>query len=270
MSNINMYKEKLETQNDKLEYEKELITNQIKLLSGTKKNKNLEKSKFIEQKLKSIEVIDNCADNFQKEINIRMNLIKRIKPETNEFLKKFGESLLAEYICGKVNIDGANEYNEKTVDKFLANVQDYMKLVLEWDKITKDNKTSENEIDKLREEMKQKLGRFEQNRLLTNELYESMELDYKKGLKLDEIIKKSSQKIALDIQNPYSKSLILTKGVKKNFNTSNATTEPGGNNRYANNSTLTSKQQSSIIRPNNSTSLNNNSKSYGDRVPEAA
>ena len=270
MSNINMYKEKLEIQNDKLEYEKELITNQIKLLSGTKKNKNLEKSKFIEQKLKSIEVIDNCADNFQKEINKRMNLIKRIKPETNEFLQKFGESLLAEYICGKVNIDETNEYNEKTVDKYLANVQDYMKLVLEWDRITKDNKTSENEIDKLREEMKQKLGRFEQNRLLTNELYESMELDYKKGLKLDEIIKKSSQKIALDIQNPYSKSLILTKGVKKNFNTSNATTEPGGNNRYANNSTLTSKQQSSIIRPNNSTSLNNNSKSYGDRVPETA
>ena len=270
MSNINMYKEKLEIQNDKLEYEKELITNQIKLLSGTKKNKNLEKSKFIEQKLKSIEVIDNCADNFQKEINIRMNLIKRIKPETNEFLQKFGESLLAEYICGKVNIDETNEYNEKTVDKYLANVQDYMKLVLEWDKITKDNKTSENEIDKLREEMKQKLGRFEQNRLLTNELYESMELDYKKGLKLDEIIKKSSQKIALDIQNPYSKSLILTKGVKKNLNTSNATTEPGGNYRYANNSTLTSKQQSSIIRPNNSTSLNNNSKSYGDRVPETA
>ena len=270
MSNINMYKEKLETQNDKLEYEKELITNQIKLLSGTKKNKNLEKSKFIEQKLKSIEVIDNCADNFQKEINIRMNLIKRIKPETNEFLQKFGESLLAEYICGKVNIDETNEYNEKTVDKYLANVQDYMKLVLEWDKITKENKSSENEIDKLREEMKQKLGRFEQNRLLTNELYESMELDYKKGLKLDDIIKKSSQKIALDIQNPYSKSLILTKGVKKNLNTSNATTEPGGNYRYANNSTLTSKQQSSIIRPNNSTSLNNNSKSYGDRVPETA
>ena len=177
---------------------------------------------------------------------------------------------MAEYICGKVNIDEANEYNEKTVDKYLANVQDYMKLVLEWDRITKDNKTSENEIDKLREEMKQKLGRFEQNRLLTNELYESMELDYKKGLKLDEIIKKSSQKIALDIQNPYSKSLILTKGVKKNLNTSNATTEPGGNYRYANNSTLTSKQQSSIIRPNNSTSLNNNSKSYGDRVPETA
>ena len=94
------------------------------------------------QKLKSIEVIDNCADNFQKEINKRMNLIKRIKPETNEFLQKFGESLLAEYICGKVNIDETNEYNEKTVDKYLANVQDYMKLVLEWDKITKENKTS--------------------------------------------------------------------------------------------------------------------------------
>ena len=271
MSNINMYKEKLELQNDKLEYEKELITEQIKLLSGTKKNKNLEKSQFIEQKLKSIEVIDNCAKNFQKEIDIRINLIKRIKPETNEFLSKFGDSLLADYICAKINIDETNEYNEKTVDKYLANVQDYMKLVLEWDKITKDNKASENEINKNREEMKQKLEKFEQNRILTTELRESMELDYKKGVKLEDIIKKSSHRIALDIQNPYSKSLILNKGIKKNFNTSNATTEPGGNNRYANNSsTLTSKQQSSIIRPNNSTSLNNNSKAYGERVPEAA
>ena len=119
--------------------------------------------------------------------------------------------------------------------------------------------------------MKQKLEKFEQNRILTTELRESMELDYKKGVKLEDIIKKSSHRIALDIQNPYSKSLILNKGIKKNFNTSNATTEPGGNNRYANNSsTLTSKQQSSIIRPNNSTSLNNNSKAYGERVPEAA
>ena len=83
MSNINMYKEKLELQNDKLEYEKELITEQIKLLSGTKKNKNLEKSQFIEQKLKSIEVIDNYAKNFQKEIDIRMNLIKRRENENN-------------------------------------------------------------------------------------------------------------------------------------------------------------------------------------------
>ena len=260
MSNINMYKEKLEIQNDKLEYEKELINKQIDLLSGKKKDVNLKKSEFIEKKLKSIEIIDGCSENFQKEIDIRMKLIEKIKPKTNEFLIKFGDTFLSDYIVRKINIDSSSEYNEKTIDKYLSNVQDYLKLIQEWEKSSKDLKGTENEIDKLREEMKQKLGRFEQNRLLSNDLYQSMETDYKKGMKLDEIIRKTSQKIALDIQNPYSKSTVMTKGAmkKKNLNISNATTEPG-NYRYGNDSNIT-KQQSSIIAPNTSTSNKNNSK----------
>ena len=160
MSNINMYKEKLETQNDKLEYEKELISKQIEMLSGKKKIGNLKNSEFIEQKLKSIEIIENCAENFEKEINKRMKLIEKIKPETNKYLIKLGDTYLSDFICGKLNIDESSEYNEKTIDKYLSNVQDYFKLVQEWDKSTKENQGKENELDKLREEMKQKLGKF--------------------------------------------------------------------------------------------------------------
>ena len=262
MSSINMYKEKLETQNDKLEYEKELISKQIEMLSGKKKIGNLKNSEFIEQKLKSIEIIENCAENFEKEINKRMKLIEKIKPETNKYLIKLGDTYLSDFICGKLNIDESSEYNEKTIDKYLSNVQDYFKLVQEWDKSTKENQGKENELDKLREEMKQKLGRFEQNRLLTTDLYQSMENDYKKGIKLDEIIRKSSQRIALDIQNPYSKSTVLTKTTKKkNLNISNATTEPG-NYRYGNDSNITNNQQSSIIVGNNSMKKTNLKSAY--------
>ena len=262
MSNINMYKEKLETQNDKLEYEKELISKQIEMLSGKKKIGNLKNSEFIEQKLKSIEIIENCTENFEKEINKRMKLIEKIKPETNKYLIKLGDTYLSDFICGKLNIDESSEYNEKTIDKYLSNVQDYFKLVQEWDKSTKENQGKENELDKLREEMKQKLGKFEQNRLLTTDLYQSMENDYKKGIKLDEIIRKSSQRIALDIQNPYSKSTVLTKTTKKkNLNISNATTEPG-NYRYGNDSNITNNQQSSIIVGNNSMKKTNLKSAY--------
>ena len=273
MSNINMYKEKLETQNDKLEYERELINKQIELLSGKKKDINLKKSEFIENKIKSIEVIDNCADNFEKQINIRMKLIEKIKPETNKYLQKLGDTYLSDFIYGKINIDESSEYNEKTVDKYLSNVQDYFKLVQEWDKSIKDNnKGTENEIDKLREEMKQKLGKFEQNRLLTNELYQSMETDYKKGIKLDDIIRKSSQRIALDIQNPYSsKSTVLTnKNLKKNANNSNVIKTEAGNYRYGNNSNITN-QQSSVLETNNSSTIkNNNAKANKTKIAEAA
>ena len=114
--------------------------------------------------------------------------------------------------------------------------------------------------------MKQKLGRFEQNRLLSNELYQSMESDYKKGIQLDEIIRKSSQRIALDIQNPYSKSTVITKPLK-NKNIVNKT--DAGNNRYVNNSSITN-QQSSIMETNNSSSIKNNSKATKKKIPEAA
>jgi hypothetical protein len=270
MSNINMYKEKLEVQNDKLEYEKELILKQIELLSGKKRDVNLKKSDFIDQKIKNIEVIENCAKNFQNEIDIRMQLINDIWPETRNFLTKFSDTFLSDFIFGKINIDDSSEYNEKNVDKYLSNVQDYSKLIHEWEKSTKDNKEGEKELDLLREEMKLKLGKFEQSRLLPKDLYQSMEADYKKGIRLDEIIRKNSQKIALDIQNPYTKSTVLPKGniKKKNPNISIATTEPG-NYRYGNDSNITNNQQSSIIVPNNSSTSNKNNSKVSNTQKEA-
>ena len=270
MSNINMYKEKLEVQNDKLEYEKEMINKQIELLSGKKKEGIMETSKIIKEKKKNIEIINSCAQNFNKEIDIRMKLIEKLFPETKAFLSKLNDTFLSDFIANKMNIDDTSEFSEKTIDKYISNVQDYFRLIDEWDKSSNENKEL-GELDKLREEMKQKLGKFEQSRLISQDFYESMQLDYKKGIKLDEIIKKSSHKIALDIQNPYSKSTVLNKTIKgkKKMNLSIATTE--GGNKYGNDSTMTNKQQSSIIYPNVSLTMkNNNSKVSNDKVAETA
>ena len=119
--------------------------------------------------------------------------------------------------------------------------------------------------------MKLKLGKFEQSRLLPKDLYQSMEADYKKGIRLDEIIRKNSQRIALDIQNPYNtKSTVIPKSniKKKNPNISIATTEPG-NYRYGNDSNITNNQQSSIIVPNNSSTSNKNNSKVSNTKKEA-
>ena len=270
MSNINIYKEKLEVENDKLQYEKDLINSQIDLLFGKKKNGISQTSKFIKEKKKNIEIIEECGKNFKKEIDIRMQFIEKLYPETKSFLLKLDNTFLSDFIANKINIDDTSEFTEKTIDKYISNVQDYYSLVQEWDKSTKEKKEGENEIDRLREEIKQKLGKFEHNRLISQELDEKMKLDYKKGLKLEEIIKKNSNKIVLDIQNPYSKSAVFTK-TKKKMNMSVASTEPG-NYRYGNDSTMTNKQQSSIIYPNNSstTTKNNKSKAQNEKIAETA
>jgi hypothetical protein len=247
-----------------------MINKQIQLLSGKKKEGIMETSKIIKEKKKNIEIINSCAQNFNKEIDIRMKLIEKLFPETKAFLSKLGDTFLSDFIANKMNIDDTSEFSEKTIDKYISNVQDYFRLIDEWDKSSNENKEL-GEIDKLREEMKQKLGKFEQSRLISQDFYESMQLDYKKGIKLDEIIKKSSHKIALDIQNPYSKSTVLNKTIKgkKKMNLSIATTE--GGNKYGNDSTMTNKQQSSIIYPNVSLTMkNNNSKVSNDKVAETA
>ena len=272
MSNINMYKEKLEVQNDKLQYEKEMINNQIDLLSGTKLQGIKETSKLIKEKKENIEIINNCSKNFHKEIDIRMKLIEILYPDTKTFLSKLENTFLSDFIANKMNIDDTSEFSERTIEKYISNVEDYSRLIEEWDKASNENKEG-LELDKLREEMKQKLGKFEQSRLISQDFYESMQLDYKKGIKLDEIIKKSSHKIALDIQNPYNKSVVLNKNIKnkKKMNISIATTE-AGNYKSGNNSSMVNKQQqSSILYPNISmTTKNNNSKISYDKIAETA
>jgi hypothetical protein len=257
MSNINMYKEKLEVQNDKLEFEKEMINNQIDVLSGKKKQGIEETSKLIQEKKKNIEIINTCAKNFKKEIDIRMKLIEKLYPATKTFLAKLDPTFLSDFIANKINIDETSEFSEKTIDKYISNVQDYYSLIEEWDKTSREKKEL-GELDKLREEMKQKLGKFEQSRLISQDFYESMQLDYKKGIKLEDIIKKSSHKIALDIQNPYTKSTVTNKSMKnkKKMNISVATTE-AGNYKYGNDSTVTNRQQSSIMYPNISSTTKN-------------
>ena len=274
MSNINMYKEKLEVQNDKLQYEKETINNQIELLSGKKKQGIMETSNLIQEKKKNIEIIDSCAENFKREIEIRMKLIEKLYPETQNFLIKLDDTFLSDFIANKMNIDETTEFNENTIEKYVSNVQDYFKLVEEWDKTSKESKEV-GEIEKLREEMKQKLGKFEQSRLISQDFYDAMQLDYKKGVKLEDIIKKSSNRIAFDIQNPYSKSIALNKSVKNKrrgnmLNNSVATTEPG-NYKYGNDSSMSNKQQSSIIFPNSSMSMQKGKvKAMYDQIAETS
>ena len=92
---------------------------------------------------------------------------------------------------------------------------------------------------------------------------------------MEDIIKESSNRIAFDIQNPYSKSIALNKSVKNKrrgnmLNNSVATTEPG-NYKYGNDSSMSNKQQSSIIYPNSSMSMQKGKvKAMYDQIAETS
>jgi hypothetical protein len=158
ISNINFYNEKLDLQIDELEQRRDSIIEKIKLLSGKQTENISNKSKFKEQKKQSIKVIENLIQNFEGDMEHKRELFLRIQPITDKYLARLSETYLVDFIPNKANIDPDIDYNEQTVNKYMSNVQDYYKLIQSWDEANKAAKGDDNrELDKLREEMKQKL-----------------------------------------------------------------------------------------------------------------
>ena len=260
ISNINFYNEKLDLQIDQLEQRKESIIQQIKLLSGKQSENTSNKSKFKEQKEQNIKVIENLIANFEKDMEHKREVFRRIQPATDDFLSKLGNSYLSDFIPNKANIDTEIEYNEQTVNKYLSNVQDYYKIIQTWEEATKgdDNK----ELDKLREEMKLKLGGFEKNRIISKKLITSMKNDLKSGINIEDIIKKTSLEITSQqnlnssfASNPYKKEQNNSSMV----NNSQMPTDMVNNNQSGvNMSNDANINQSNLIYPNNSASFNQN------------
>ena len=269
-SNINFYIEKLDLQLDDLEQEKQSIIEQIELLSGKQSENCNNKSKFKEQKEQSIKVMDNLINNFQADIEHKREVFKRIQPSTDKYLSVLGESYIADFIPNKETVDPNTNYNEQTVNKYLANVQDYYKIIQTWDEANRSVRTDENrEIDKLREEMKLKLGGFEKNRIINKKLITSMKNELKSGVNIEDIIKKTSLEIAQQTSNNVNTMGNTAKPGKMEMNNSSSFNNNSQmptefmNNNQTGNESMYNQQQSSIIIPNNnSQSYQNNTSSH--------
>ena len=269
-SNINFYIEKLDLQLDDLEQEKQSIIEQIELLSGKQSENCNNKSKFKEQKEQSIKVMDNLINNFQADIEHKREVFKRIQPSTDKYLSVLGESYIADFIPNKETVDPNTNYNEQTVNKYLANVQDYYKIIQTWDEANRNVRTDENrEIDKLREEMKLKLGGFEKNRIINKKLITSMKNELKSGVNIEDIIKKTSLEIAQQTSNNVNTMGNTAKPGKMEMNNSSSFNNNSQmptefmNNNQTGNESMYNQQQSSIIIPNNnSQSYQNNTSSH--------
>ena len=274
-SNINFYIEKLDLQLDNLEQEKQSIIEQIELLSGKQSENYENKTKFKEQKEQSIKIMDNLIDNFENDIEHKRAVFRRIQPSTDKYLQQLGESYISDFIPNRETVDPNTHYNEQTVNKFLANVQDYYKIIQTWDEANKTAKQDENkEIDKLREEMKLKLGGFEKNRIISKKLITSMKNDLKSGTNIEDIIKKASLEIAQQTNNTTSMNNSM-RNAKKDLNNSSSfnnnsqmPTELLNANQTVNDSNY-NQQQSSIIIPNNNSSNQNNTSSNNVKAQDS-
>ena len=270
-SNINFQLEKLENELDKLELERNELLDQIELLRSKKNGIDAYKSKFLQQKKENIKIIDNITNILNNNINIREKFFQRIQPETDTFLKKLNATYLSEFVNDKIDINTNKKYNYKTVNNYLSNVEDYFNLVEDWkgnNNIDNFDMIEKQNFDKLREDMKKKLDGFETKRIMNKSLYNSMNIERKKGKELNEVIKKASNSILNQVKtttnfrtnriNYYKNNSKISK-TNKSIGYSQDITEDE-NCRNINDSQA--YQQSSIYYPNNSSRVCNKSKNH--------
>ena len=127
-------------------------------------------------------------------------------------------------------------------------------------------KQDENkEIDKLREEMKLKLGGFEKNRIINKKLINTMKTELKSGINIEDIIKKASIEIAQQTSTGNNSMVNTIKSGKVEINNSSSfnnnsqmPTELMVNNQTGNDSNYVQQQSSIIVPNNNSQSYQNN------------
>ena len=147
-------------------------------------------------------------------------------------------------------------------------MQDYYKLIQTWDEANKVTKPDENrDIDKLREEMKLKLGGFEKSRIMNKKLINSMKNDLKSGVNIEDIIKKTSLEIAqqTNLNNTLGntgKSGKMEQNNSSFINNSQLPTDIINNYQTANESNYNQQQSSIIVPNNNSQSYQNNTSSH--------
>ena len=204
LTNVNIYLSNLINEIHDLQSLKQLLKYKIHYLTEKKTGNIQDKTEAIKQREETIEKIQDKIKDCEEAIAHKRHLFKRIQPETDKYLTELNDSYLSDYIHDKCQIDSNLDYNEKTVYKFMSNVQEYYKLIQMFEQAMEDKKKGEDvqELERLRKDMMYKLSNFEKEKLLTENFYSSMKMDSRTGMNFDDIIKRSSQIIFTQIEDP--------------------------------------------------------------------
>jgi hypothetical protein len=136
------------------------------------------------------------------DIEKKRQFFVKLQPETDNFLMYLEETYISEFIPKKVSIIKDLTYNEINIVEIIANVEDYNKLIEEFDRSVQSNYYDKRvdvlvnkDIEKLKQEMRNKLELFKKDNYIGNEFYTTVKGDVKVNTSFDETIRKMADNI---------------------------------------------------------------------------
>ena len=183
MNNVDMNILRLENEISDLEKENIELDDKIMYYQNKKKNDIKEKNDFFNNKNDKINKLTKEIIDLENEIKKKRDFFLKIQPLTDNYLIKLNQTYLSDYIPNKIPIDQSLPYTESTVNNYISNIQDYYKLIQNFeDGINESNKDNfENDIDKLRNEMRNKLENFDKGKILNKTIFTTMKNEQKNG-----------------------------------------------------------------------------------------
>ena len=194
-SNIEMYITQLTDLNDEKEDNKIILQEQIEELKLRRDNRQNEKQNFGDDKKANIEKLNEKIKEIENDINSKRDFFNKLQPETNRFLKKLNQTYVSDYVPNKIPLDDL-KYTEDNVKSIMDNIQNYYKLITQFEKsISNPNKDDyvNRKLDELRLDMREKLENFKKENCMNTKQVKN---DLKNsGNNYDETIKKLSKVI---------------------------------------------------------------------------
>ena len=141
------------------------------------------------------------------DIERKRQFFARLQPETDNFLSNLDDTYISDFIPKKVPIIKDLIYNESNVIELIANVEDYEKLINEFERSSQSTYDRKNDIlvnkdiDKLKLEMKSKLELFKKDNYIGSEFYSAVKGDAKLNTSFDETIKKMADCIVKTVNH---------------------------------------------------------------------
>lgn len=214
MSNINMFISSLNNESFSLQDKKSFLEKQIKDLISRSSQTTDQKSSFMEHKKDRIDILKKKINDFNIGTTEKEKFFKDLKNPTDRFLLQMEKTFLCDYVPARTHINEEEFYNEENITSRLANVQDYLAIIEEVEKVLNtqnekeasptNNNTKEinesninalinKELDKLKLDMKNKIEMLNASKLNNNYVYSNMK--DKINSSFDDTIKKMSKEI---------------------------------------------------------------------------
>ena len=195
ISNIEMYISELTNEKNNKEERKKNLIKQIKELETKIDNRKLDKKDFKDIKENNINQLQSKIKEIEVDIENKRNFFEKLKPDTENFLLKMSQTIMADYVPNKVSLKNL-KYSEDNIKLIIDNIQNYYILINKFDESIKNKKREESSENIINKDNVNRIFDDMENKLENLKLTKKLKRDLSNyGQNYDETIKNAAKTI---------------------------------------------------------------------------